>query len=78
MLKPILSVIVENDLTIDIDSSSHLIGKYEENDIGLSSIEYVELIVMVEEKFNIIFDFETQLVTVGDLFNYINNYEPEE
>lgn len=42
-----------------------------ENSVILSSIEYVEFIVYIEEKYNIIYDFDVNIDTVEKIIQYV-------
>lgn len=47
------------------------------NGIDLSSIDYVRLLVDVEEEYDVIYDFNTMIYTVGDIYDYINEFKNE-
>ena len=44
------------------------------NDLGVNSLELADLILLCEEKFNIVIDDEDlhTFITVGDVVNYLN------
>lgn len=44
--------------------------------LDLSSIDFVELIVQIEELFDITFEFDIEVSTIQDLYNYILNGKP--
>lgn len=44
------------------------------NTLNLSSIDYVDFLVCVETAYNIIYDFDIALYTIGDIYNYIVVY----
>ena len=69
-ISKLISEVLEDENNIEVNMETHLIGVVNENDLGLSSIDYVELIVKVEQEFDVIYDFDVQLNTVGDLINY--------
>lgn len=45
------------------------------NDLGFNSLELADLVVLCEERFNVIFDESAlpTLLTVGDVVNYLEN-----
>lgn len=64
--------IAEDEISLDVDT--RLVGGLVANGIELSSIDYVEFMVKIEEEFNIVYEFDTQINTVSDLISYINHY----
>ena len=68
-LKNILKDVMEEDLdNINLDEDTQLIG----GSLGISSMDYVELLVSVENEFDITFDFQTKIESVRDLIDYID------
>lgn len=65
----IIEIIKLND--VNITEESTLIGSVGEFAVGLSSIEFVKLIIQLESFFKIAIDFDVKLNTVGDIINYI-------
>lgn len=70
MFEKLKSVLVE-EMSInpdDITPDAELI-----NDLGFNSLELADLIVLCEEKFDVVFEEKDlpSLVTVGDVANYI-------
>ncbi|HOJ47579.1 MAG TPA: acyl carrier protein [Bacillota bacterium] len=70
MFEKLKNVLVE-EMSInpdDITPDAELI-----NDLGFNSLELADLIVLCEEKFDVVFDEKDlpSLVTVGDVANYI-------
>lgn len=59
---------------INIDEDTKLGDIVGYNCITLSSLEYVELITEIENKFNIIVDFDIDLFVIKDIINYILHY----
>ena len=55
----------ESDITLDAELA---------NDLGVNSLELADLILLCEEKFNIVIDDEDlhTFITVGDVVNYLN------
>lgn len=74
-IKVILAKVLECDeAEIDIDTNTKLFAEDSENNLGLSSIDYVEFMVEIEERFNIVYDFDTKISSVGELLEYIETY----
>lgn len=68
-LKNILKDVMEEDLdNIKLDEDTQLIG----GSLGISSMDYVELLVSVENEFDITFDFQKKIENVKDLIDYID------
>ena len=67
-----------NELEVPITLETSLVNGVGINDIDLSSIDYVRLLVIIEEEYDIIYDFMTVVYTVGDIYDYINNYKKKE
>ncbi len=67
-LKEILNNTVDVDANIEIDENTVIL-----RDLGVDSLDMVELVCAVEEEFDIeIADKKIKsLVTIGDLINYI-------
>ena len=70
MFEKLKTILVE-DMSInpdDISVDAELIG-----DLGFNSLELADLVVMCEEKFDVVFDENDLpgLLTVGDVVNYI-------
>ena len=55
-----------------IDEYTCLIGNIGNGILTLSSIDYVEFLVKVEQEFDIVYNFETRINTIGDLISYID------
>lgn len=58
-----------------INEETHLVNKTGENEISLSSIDYVRFVVEIEDKYKIFYDFKEELVTVGDVLKYVKKYK---
>ena len=59
----------ENVITLDAELA---------NDLGINSLELADLILLCEEKFELVIDDEklNTFITVGDVVNYLNeNYK---
>lgn len=63
-----------DELNMEIDLATDLVNGVGNNSLPLSSIDYVEFLVMVETEYDVVYDFETTVYTIGDLYNYIVNY----
>lgn len=66
---------VKDLLIEEMDISADLITPEAEfmNDLGFNSLELADLVVLCEERFNVVFDEEIlpTLLTVGDVVNYL-------
>lgn len=66
---------LKNLLVEEMDINAELITPEAElmNDLGFNSLELADLVVLCEEKFNIIFDESVlpTLITVGDVVAYL-------
>ena len=67
-------IICQQNQHIDIDENTRLGDVVGINCITLSSLEYVELIVEIENRFNVIVDFDVDLFVIKDIFEYIIHY----
>ena len=66
-------ILCTDKLDVPVTLETRLVNGVGVNDIELASIDYVDFLVCVEEKYNIVYDFETQIHTIGDVYNYIEN-----
>ena len=62
-----------NPAEIKIDEKTMLIGGLEINSLGISSMDFVEFLVRIEEIFGIVFDFKVRINTIGELISYIDS-----
>lgn len=69
-IQNIIMEVTENDNLL-IDANTILNGSIGENRLNISSIDFVEIIVKVEEQFNIVIDFDVPINTVQDLVDII-------
>lgn len=60
---------------IPITLNTDLVSGIGMDSLALSSIDYVDFIIKIEEEFDITFDFNTVIYSVGDLYNYIKSYQ---
>lgn len=67
-------IICQQNQHIDIDENTRLGDVVGINCITLSSLEYVELIVEIENRFNVIVDFDVDLFVIKDIIDYIIHY----
>ena len=60
--------VAEEDVTMEAELA---------NDLGVNSLELADLILLCEEKFNVVNDDEDlhTFITVGDVVNYLNANE---
>lgn len=63
-----------DELNMSIDLETNLVNGVGKNCLPLSSIDYVDFLVMVETEYDIVYDFDTTIYTIGDLYHYICNY----
>ena len=63
------------ELNVKIDFETNLVNGVGENCLTLSSIDYVDFLVMVEKEYDIGYNFDTTIYTISDLYNYVNCYE---
>lgn len=61
----------ETNKKISLSEDHILIGSIGNNQIALSSIEFVKIIVRLESQFNVAIDFDVKLNTVKDIIDYI-------
>lgn len=68
---------VKNLLVEEMNISGDVITLEAElmNDLGFNSLELADLVVLCEERFNVVFDESAlpTLLTVGDVVNYLEN-----
>lgn len=74
MSKMIANVLCMNSIDMNITFDTKLVNGIGDNDIELSSIDYVEFLVNIENKYNIEFDFNVKIYTIGDVYNYLISY----
>lgn len=72
--KILFKVLEKEDIGNDITEQTKLMSSDVNDDIALSSIDYVEFLIDVEKEFNIVYDFDVVFETIGDLVEYIDNY----
>lgn len=60
---------------IQIEKAMHIGNQLGENCLALSSLEYVQFILAIEEEFNVVIDYEVDMITIGNLVDYIRLYE---
>lgn len=79
VIKEILMEILEVDESqyskYEITRDTYLVNKTGKEQINLSSLDYVRFITEVENRFNVFYNFEGNLNTVGDIMNYISKYK---
>lgn len=64
---------IEVPITLD----TRIINGVGANDLELSSIDYVDFLMQIEEEYDIVYGFETIIYTVGDIYNYVREYTSE-
>lgn len=71
ILKKVLEI---DELNFPLTFDTSLVSGVGMNTLNLSSIDYVDFLVCVETAYNIIYDFDIALYTIGDIYNYIVVY----
>lgn len=74
MFEKLKTLLVEE---LNVDESAITLEAELANDLGVNSLELADLILLCEEKFNLVIDDEDlhTFITVGDVVNYLNeNY----
>lgn len=61
-------------LTSPLGFDTRLVSGVGVQSLGLSSIDYVDFLVSVEDYYDVIFDFDTMLYTIDDIYNYVYSY----
>ena len=64
---------LNNETIVTIES-----GIITDNVLRLSSLQYVEMIVYLEEKMDVIYDFDTKLNTIGEMADYFLDHMNDE
>lgn len=70
----LMKVLCVKDLNIEITLETDLVNGVGTDCLGLSSIDYVDFLVLVETEYDIIYDFDTAVYTIGDVYNFIKEY----
>ncbi len=70
MFEKLKNLLVEE---LNIDADAITLESELTNDLGVNSLELADLILLCEEKFNIVIDDEDlhTFITVGDVVNYL-------
>lgn len=68
ILKEILGI---TELWVNLTMDTSLVFGVGENSLDLASIDFVDLIVKVENEYNVTFEFDAAIYTLQDLYNYI-------
>ena len=77
-IKRALAQVTEREIDeIEIDENTELISGSDDNYLSMSSIDYVEFLVTMEDMLDIVFDFSARIETVGDLISYIDGAKEE-
>lgn len=66
-------VLEVESLDVDIRDDINLVGGISFGNLGLSSIDYVEFIILMEDEFNIVFDFDVRINSISEMVDYIKN-----
>ena len=72
----ILRKVLYNDIiSIPITLDTELVNGVGSNNLDMSSIDYVDFLAIVEKEYDFVYDFDSQIYTVGDIYNYIISYK---
>ena len=71
MLEKLKTLLVEE---LNVDEKAITLDAELANDLGINSLELADLILLCEEKFDLVIDDEDlhTFITVGDVVNYLN------
>lgn len=64
-----------DNLNMDITLDTHLVNGVGANGLSLSSIDYIEFLVLMEDQFDISFGFDTAIFTVQDIYDFVLKYK---
>ncbi len=64
--------VAQEDICVTLETK--LVNGVGEGDIDLASIDYVDFLMCIEEEYNIVYDFDTKIQTIGDVYEYIQNF----
>lgn len=78
MRKILVRILNVEKITIPINFETKLVDGVGEDGIDLSSIDYVSFLIDIENKYDIVYDFDIQIYTLGDIYNYIQEYKMKE
>ncbi len=67
----LLDILSVDDIGMDISMDTELVSSLGENSIPLSSIDYVDFLVCVENAYDVIFEYEARFYTLQDVYDYI-------
>jgi acyl carrier protein len=73
MFEKIKDLLVEE---LNVDADVITLEAELTNDLGINSLELADLILLCEEKFNIVIDDEDlhTFITIGDVVNYLESH----
>lgn len=75
ILKIVLCV---KELNVDITLETNLVNGVGIDCLTLSSIDYVDFLVLVEKEYDITYNFDTMIYTLKDVYDYIQEYRMRE
>lgn len=70
----LLNQILDDDIGFVLTRGTNLISEIGDKSVDLSSIDYVDFLVAIENEYNIVYDFDAKIETVGDMYHYIMKY----
>lgn len=62
-------------MDIPITLETKLVNGVGTDGMDLSSIDYVDFLARVEYEYNIVYDFNVTIHTIGDIYGYIKEYK---
>lgn len=65
------------DEALEVNESTKFIGNCKDS-LAMSSLDYVEFMVSVEEEFNIVFDFNSRINSINQVVDYVCSEKPNE
>lgn len=75
-VESILQSVLEVDkIAVPITMETELVGNVGKDSLSLSSIDYVDFLVCIENEYDIVYDFDTRIYTLRDMYDYVMMYE---
>lgn len=68
ILKKVLGL---TDLQRDITMETSLVYGVGKDSLDLSSIDFVDLIIVIENYYDVVFEFDATIKTIQDLYDYV-------
>ena len=61
--------IINNKFNVEINSTNTIIAS------ELSSLDRITFFILIEDEFNVSYDFEKPLITISDVIDFITSYK---